>query len=113
MSAGNCRHDLEGGISVQDQYLELTSAVPKEAALYGIGEHISTSGLLLRREGAPLTLWNRDNAASEPDQNTYGSWPFLLDVRPGVHPQSLLADQCPACTFSYLDPLQIGSLVIV
>ncbi|KAK9915638.1 hypothetical protein WJX75_001864 [Coccomyxa subellipsoidea] len=67
----------------KDQYLELTSAVPKEAALYGIGEHISTSGLLLRREGAPLTLWNRDNAASEPDQNTYGSWPFLLDVRPG------------------------------
>lgn len=68
---------------MQDQYLELTSAVPKEAALYGIGEHISTSGLLLRREGAPLTLWTRDNAASEPDQNTYGSWPFLLDVRPG------------------------------
>lgn len=62
--------------------MELTSAVPREAALYGIGEHISTSGLLLRREGAPLTLWNRDNAASEPDQNTYGSWPFLIDVRP-------------------------------
>ena len=64
--------------------MELTSAVPKEASLFGIGEHISSSGLLLRREGAPLTLWNRDNAASDPDQNTYGSWPFLLDVRPGA-----------------------------
>ena len=32
----------------------------------------------------PLTLWTRDCAAADPDQNTYGSWPFLIDVRQGV-----------------------------
>jgi alpha-glucosidase (family GH31 glycosyl hydrolase) len=67
----------------QDQYMEITSTIPQTASLYGVGEHIFSSGLLLRRDGAPMALWTRDNAASEPDQNTYGAWPFVLDVRQG------------------------------
>ena len=35
----------------------------------------------------PLTLWTRDCAAADPDQNTYGSWPFLIDVREGARSQ--------------------------
>ena len=59
--------------------------MPSNAVLFGAGEHISATGLALRRDGAPLTLWTRDCAAADPDQNTYGSWPFILDVRQGRH----------------------------
>ena len=61
----------------------MSTPVPAAAVLFGAGEHISATGLALRRDGAPLTLWTRDCAAADPDQNTYGSWPFVLDVRPG------------------------------
>ena len=75
---------LPGCARVQDQYLEASTPVPASAVLFGAGEHISATGLALRRDGAPLTLWTRDCAAADPDQNTYGSWPFVLDVRPGA-----------------------------
>ena len=68
---------------LQDQYLEVNSPIPASATLFGAGEHISATGLPLRRDGVPLTLWTRDCAAADPDQNTYGSWPFLIDVRQG------------------------------
>ncbi|CAL5218429.1 g109 [Coccomyxa viridis] len=67
----------------KDQYIEVNSPIPSSATLFGAGEHISATGLPLRRDGTPLTLWNRDCAAADPDQNTYGSWPFLIDVRKG------------------------------
>jgi hypothetical protein len=68
---------------LQDQYIEVNSLIPASATLFGAGEHISATGLPLRRDGVPLTLWTRDCAAADPDQNTYGSWPFLIDVRQG------------------------------
>jgi alpha-D-xyloside xylohydrolase len=68
---------------LQDQYIEINSPIPASATLFGAGEHISATGLPLRRDGVPLTLWTRDCAAADPDQNTYGSWPFLIDVRQG------------------------------
>ena len=71
-------------LHLQDQYIEVSSLIPASATLFGAGEHISATGLPLRRDGTPLTLWTRDCAAADPDQNTYGSWPFLLDVREGM-----------------------------
>lgn len=57
--------------------------MPADAALYGLGERTSSTGLELQRDGIPLALWNRDHQAALPDQNTYGSHPILMDVRSG------------------------------
>lgn len=81
----------------QDQYLEISTSVPETAALYGLGERTSSTGLILRRDGIPLALWNRDHQAAIPDQNVYGSHPILLDVREGVHAHFsvlILGDVC-------------------
>ena len=42
------------------------------------------AGLQLKRNGKPMTLWNRD-CTDYPDLNLYGSHPFLMEVRPGQH----------------------------
>jgi len=70
-------------MALQDQYLEISTTVPETAALYGLGERTSSTGLELRRDGIPLALWNRDHQAALPDQNVYGSHPILMDVREG------------------------------
>ena len=69
---------------MQDQYIEMSTAVAEDAALYGLGERTSSTGLELQRNGVPLALWNRDHQAALPDQNVYGSHPILMDVRAGA-----------------------------
>lgn len=71
-------------MSVQDQYLEISTAIPSEATLFGLGEHTSSTGFALRRDGVPYTLWARDQAPNTANVNLYGSHPFILDVRPGA-----------------------------
>ena len=66
----------------KDQYIELTTRLPDkgQGALYGLGERTSSSERLpLRRNkegendgGVPFTLWTRDAAAADADQNSYG-----------------------------------------
>jgi hypothetical protein len=65
---------------LKDQYLEVSTSVHPEAALFGLGERISSTGLALRRSGRPLALWNRD-CTDYPDLNLYGSFPFVLELR--------------------------------
>lgn len=64
--------------------MEISTSVPETAALYGLGERTSSTGIELRRDGIPLALWNRDHQAALPDQNVYGSHPILMDVREGA-----------------------------
>jgi len=66
---------------LKDQYLELTTWVDPGAAVFGLGERISSSGLRLPRTGRPLALWNRD-CTDFPDVNLYGSFPFALVLQP-------------------------------
>ncbi|KAK9831002.1 hypothetical protein WJX81_007621 [Elliptochloris bilobata] len=66
----------------KDQYLELTTSVPPSSSLYGLGEFTSSTGLRLARDGLPRALWTRDQTAASPDINTYGAWPFVMEVRP-------------------------------
>ncbi|KAI9062325.1 glycoside hydrolase family 31 protein [Trametes sanguinea] len=69
----------------EDQYLQLTSALPLGANLYGLGEVLASSGF--RRDvganggaGTIQTMWSI--GTSDPiDQNTYGSHPFYLEHR--------------------------------
>ncbi|CDO74837.1 Glycoside Hydrolase Family 31 protein [Trametes cinnabarina] len=69
----------------EDQYLQLTSALPSGANIYGLGEVVASSGF--RRDvgtnggkGTIQTMWARD-IADPVDQNVYGSHPIYLEHR--------------------------------
>ncbi|KAL4243910.1 glycosyl hydrolase 31 family protein [Abortiporus biennis] len=69
----------------EDQYLQLTSALPLNANIYGLGEIIASSGF--RRDvganggnGTIQTMWARD--ITDPiDQNIYGVHPVYMEHR--------------------------------
>lgn len=65
----------------EDRYLQLTSALPLDTNIYGLGEVLASSGF--RRDvlnGTVQTMWNRDEA--DPlDENIYGSHPVYLEHR--------------------------------
>ncbi|KAF9343819.1 hypothetical protein BGX26_005172 [Mortierella sp. AD094] len=62
----------------EDEYLELSTTLPKDADIYGLGEVVAA----FRRDsrGTRQTMWNRD-AATPVDENLYGSHPFHLEMR--------------------------------
>ncbi|WIA20582.1 hypothetical protein OEZ85_004970 [Tetradesmus obliquus] len=64
----------------KDQYIELTTNVPEDADLYGLGEVSLPTGLLLPRDGTVITMWARDLASAMPYVNLYGSHPFYLQI---------------------------------
>jgi alpha-glucosidase (family GH31 glycosyl hydrolase) len=68
----------------KDQYIELSTAVPEDADLYGLGEVTLPTGLRLPRDGRTITLYNRDTPVATPYANLYGSHPFFLQVNSGV-----------------------------
>ncbi|KII83953.1 glycoside hydrolase family 31 protein [Plicaturopsis crispa FD-325 SS-3] len=66
----------------EDQYLQLTSALPLDANVYGLGEAVSSSGLRrdVSQNGTIQTFWARD--IQDPlDENVYGSHPIYLEHR--------------------------------
>jgi alpha-glucosidase (family GH31 glycosyl hydrolase) len=67
----------------KDQYIELTTNVPEDADLYGLGEVSLPTGLLLPRDGTVITMWARDLASAMPYVNLYGSHPFYLQINRG------------------------------
>lgn len=69
----------------EDLYLQLTSALPLDPNIYGLGEVVASSGF--RRDtgggsgrGSIQTMWNRDSA-NPIDENMYGSHPVYLEHR--------------------------------
>ncbi|KAG0235892.1 hypothetical protein BGW42_004538 [Actinomortierella wolfii] len=62
----------------EDEYLEISTSVPDDANIYGLGEVVST----FRRDtrGTRQTMWARD-AATPVGENVYGSQPFYLEMR--------------------------------
>eukprot|EP00775_Hariotina_reticulata_P010096 gene10096-10252_t len=64
----------------KDQYLELTTALPADADLYGLGEVSLPTGLLLPRDGSIITMWARDYSSAAVHANLYGAHPFYLQV---------------------------------
>ncbi|KAH9900330.1 glycosyl hydrolases family 31-domain-containing protein [Epithele typhae] len=69
----------------EDQYLQITSALPLNANIYGLGEVLASFGF--RRDigldggvGTIQTMWAR-NIPDPIDQNEYGSHPFYLEHR--------------------------------
>ncbi|KAF5391079.1 hypothetical protein D9757_003119 [Collybiopsis confluens] len=67
----------------EDQYLQLTSSLPLDTNIYGLGEVIASSGFrrnLAVGGGSIQTLWTRD-VGDPVDGNLYGSHPVYLEHR--------------------------------
>ncbi len=62
-----------------DQYLQLATAVPRDANIYGLGEVIATDGLRINNNTI-ATFWNSDSGTPL-DANLYGAHPFYLETR--------------------------------
>lgn len=85
---------------LQEQYIELNSAVEANSSLFGLEERTASRGLRLQRAGRPLAMWNHDTLSANADTNLYGSHPFVLEVRPGTVFMS-----CPCVTMTSTPPL--------
>ncbi|KAJ2320829.1 hypothetical protein IWW52_001115 [Coemansia sp. RSA 2704] len=62
----------------EDQYLELTSNVPADANIYGLGE--SPNWFRRDPQNTTITLWNRD-VADPLGENVYGSHSVFMELR--------------------------------
>jgi alpha-glucosidase len=84
--ASENRTALDGfSLVFEDQYLQLTSALPHDANIYGLGEAAASSGF--RRDmgvngssGTIQTMWAA-GVGNPVDKNIYGSHPFYLEHR--------------------------------
>lgn len=61
-----------------DQYLEISTFLPYNSTIFGLGEHTRP----LRLDERTYTLWNQDIGTPE-NVNLYGSYPFYMDLRKG------------------------------
>ncbi|KAH9288315.1 hypothetical protein KI387_032432 [Taxus chinensis] len=66
----------------KDQYLEISTVLPWNASLYGLGES-TRPGFRLDKNESHHTLWTADIASLNLYLNLYGSHPFYMDVRAG------------------------------
>eukprot|EP00731_Ephydatia_muelleri_P031502 Em0023g9a len=80
------------GTSLQfaDQYLELSTTLPTNYNIYGLGEHVRP---LRISPGSSLTLWNLD-IPDPVNINLYGSHPFYLDLRPSGDAHGVFLRNC-------------------
>jgi alpha-glucosidase (family GH31 glycosyl hydrolase) len=64
----------------EEQYLELSTRIPQDAHIYGLGEVVHS----FRRDAqwTRQTMWARDTPTPK-DQNVYGSHPFYMEMRDG------------------------------
>ncbi|XP_048561442.1 alpha-xylosidase 1-like [Triticum urartu] len=64
----------------KDQYLEVSTRLPGDAALYGLGENTQPGGIKLRPND-PYTLYTTDASAINLNTDLYGSHPVYVDLR--------------------------------
>ncbi|XP_010551274.1 PREDICTED: alpha-xylosidase 1 [Tarenaya hassleriana] len=90
-SAGS---DAFGEMVFKDQYLEVSTTLPKDASLYGLGENSQPHGIKLYPND-PYTLYTEDVSAINLNTDLYGSHPVYMDLRnvagnPSAHAVLLL-----------------------
>ncbi|KAL6547791.1 NAD(P)H-dependent D-xylose reductase (XR) [Orobanche hederae] len=66
----------------KDQYLEISTSLPTDASLYGLGENTQPHGIKLY-PNEPYTLWTTDQSAINLNMDLYGSHPVYMDLRNG------------------------------
>ncbi|CAG8451062.1 6860_t:CDS:2 [Ambispora leptoticha] len=62
----------------KDQYIELSTSLPLDANIYGLGEVVSS----FKRGTGRFTIFTRDAACPE-NENLYGAHPFYIELRDG------------------------------
>jgi len=75
--------DSEGSydsLVFKDQYLEISTQLPKTASLYGLGENTQPGGIKLRPND-PYTLYTTDISAINLNTDLYGDHPVYMDLR--------------------------------
>lgn len=72
-----------GEMVFKDQYLEISTSLPKEASLYGLGESSRANGIKLN-PNEPYTLFTEDVSAFKLNTDLYGSHPVYMDLRNDV-----------------------------
>jgi len=65
------------GLIFEDMYLEISTSLPQNPNIYGLGERVYPLKLPLSRT---YTIWTRDNGTPEL-YNLYGAHPFYLEMR--------------------------------
>ncbi|CDY44885.1 BnaA02g13970D [Brassica napus] len=69
-----------GEMVFKDQYLEISTSLPKDASLYGLGENSQANGIKLV-PNEPYTLYTEDVSAINLNTDLYGSHPVYMDLR--------------------------------
>ncbi|XP_004299087.1 PREDICTED: alpha-xylosidase 1 [Fragaria vesca subsp. vesca] len=69
-----------GEMVFKDQYLEISTKLPKDASLYGLGENSQPHGIKLYPND-PYTLYTTDTSAINLNTDLYGSHPVYMDLR--------------------------------
>ncbi|RDX77258.1 Alpha-xylosidase 1, partial [Mucuna pruriens] len=64
----------------KDQYLEISTKLPKDASLYGLGETTQAHGIKLYPND-PYTLYTTDVSAINLNTDLYGAHPVYMDLR--------------------------------
>ncbi|XP_061339493.1 alpha-xylosidase 1-like [Gastrolobium bilobum] len=72
--------DPFGPLVFKDQYLEISTKLPKDASLYGLGENTQPHGIKLYPND-PYTLYTTDISAININADLYGSHPVYMDLR--------------------------------
>ncbi|CAL1392753.1 unnamed protein product [Linum trigynum] len=72
--------DPFGAMVFKDQYLEISTKLPEDASLYGLGENTQPHGIKLY-PGDPYTLYTTDISAINLNADLYGSHPVYMDLR--------------------------------
>ncbi|GAV73971.1 Glyco_hydro_31 domain-containing protein, partial [Cephalotus follicularis] len=72
--------DPFGEIVFKDQYLEISTKLPTDASLYGLGENTQPHGIKLYPND-PYTLYTTDISAINLNADLYGSHPVYMDLR--------------------------------
>ncbi|KAI5401524.1 alpha-xylosidase 1 isoform X1 [Lathyrus oleraceus] len=72
--------DSFGPLVFKDQYIEISTKLPKDASLYGFGENTQPHGIKLYPND-PYTLYTTDVSAINLNTDLYGSHPVYMDLR--------------------------------
>ncbi|KAF5200395.1 Alpha-glucosidase [Thalictrum thalictroides] len=72
--------DPYSSLVFKDQYIEISTKLPQDASLYGLGENTQSHGIKLQPND-PYTLYTTDVAALNPNVDLYGSQPVYMDLR--------------------------------
>ncbi|KFK33959.1 hypothetical protein AALP_AA5G084000 [Arabis alpina] len=69
-----------GEMVFKDRYLEISTSLPKDASLYGLGENSQANGIKLMPNES-YTLFTEDVSAVHLNTDLYGSHPIYMDLR--------------------------------